>query len=61
MDEVMSHLQAIPGSEIEMSIEVLVKVSKITEEEIGFWCKRKEGGISVRFGTANRIKVLFLE
>ena len=27
MDEVMSHLQAIPGSEIEMSIEVIVKVN----------------------------------
>ena len=34
---------------------------KITEEEVGFWFKRKECGTSVRFGTANEIKVLFLE
>ena len=34
---------------------------KITEEEIGFQFKRNECGISVKFGTANEIKVLFLE
>ena len=33
MDEVMSHLQALPGSEIEMSIEVLVKVDEGIDEE----------------------------